>query len=77
MRICKTSENLTIVIDSFMFVIFVTPDVECTARNILECIHNIITKAWKWEVKEKMKKLWIEYDYNFFFHISLHFCCFI
>ena len=62
MRICKTSENLSIVIDSFMFVIFVTSDVECTARNILECMNDVKTKAWNWEGKEEMEKLWIEYD---------------
>jgi len=41
MRICKTSEYLTIVIDSFIFVIFVTPYTECTARTILECMNNV------------------------------------
>jgi len=57
MRICKTSENLSIVIDSFMCVIFDTPDVECTARNILGCVNNVKTKSWKWVPKEEMAKI--------------------
>jgi len=57
MRICKTSENLSIVIDSLMFVTFVTPDVECTARTLLECINNVKPKLDIGKGMEEMEKL--------------------
>jgi hypothetical protein len=53
MKIDKTTESLKIVLDSKMFVMFVTPDVDCTARNISERHKIKYKRRLEKEIEEK------------------------
>jgi hypothetical protein len=41
MRICRTAEGLSVVSDSIVFVIFITPAGEVTARNTSESFKRV------------------------------------